>query len=256
MDSIKKLVLKFVEFINESESYDFEIDQRFPWSEKINNLINSIMEKRNYLIKEFEYDRHKGDGFEFDIKARAYPDIDYLKKEYGYTEEEIYEMWDQFLADNLQMEGDDIVENSAYFSDWYTTGRSGGWLLLKHKSNLINDPDSVIEDDLVYLNDLTDEVTEEEYNEWKEFYENDSETKKGSSLLKSFEIEVGDFQNINDAEEESKSVISNLEEHLTKLQDVEKELNQVGERIKSFWKDAEVNFNDYVQSENEWRGSN
>ena len=256
MNSIKKLVLRFSEFLNESESYDFEIDQRFPWAEKINDLIDQIMSKKRYLIENFEYDKHDGNGFEFNIKSRAFPDTDDLSKKYGYSEDELNYMWDSFLSDNLQMAGDDIIENSEDFDDWFTTGRSGGWLLLKHKSNLISDPESVIEDNLTYLNDLTDEITEEEYQEWKKFYEDDDETKRGSNLLKAFNIEVGDFENVKYAEEESKTAIASLEENLKELEKLENSLDKVQKRIDTFWEDAEVNFEEYVENESKWRDSN
>ena len=256
MNSIKKLVLRFSEFLNESESYDFEIDQRFPWAEKINDLTDQIMSKQRYLTQNFNYDRHEGNGFEFNIKSRAFPDTDDLSKKYGYSEDELNYMWDSFLSDNLQMEGDDIIENSEDFDDWFTTGRSGGWLLLKHKSNLISDPESVIEDNLTYLNDLTDEIDEEEYQEWKKFYEDDDETKRGSNLLKAFNIEVGDFENVKYAEEESKTAIASLEENLTELKKLENSLDKVQERIDSFWEDSEVNFEEYVENESKWRASN
>ncbi len=256
MNQFKNLILRFSQFINESDSYDFEIDQRFPWSEKINDLTDQIMTKQRYLTKNFEYDRHDSDGFEFNIKSRTFPDTDDLSKKYGYSEDEVNHMWDTFLSDNLQMAGDDIIENSENFDDWFVTGRSGGWLILKHKSNLITDPESVIEDNLSYLNDLTDEIDEEEYQEWKKFYEDDEETKKGSNLLKAFEIEVGDFENVKYAEDESKVAIASLEENLKELQNLEKDLDMVQERIDTFWKDAEVNFEEHVENESKWRDSN
>jgi hypothetical protein len=182
--------------------------------------------------------------------------LNYIWLSIGYSEDELNHMWDSFLSDNLQMSGDDIIENSDNFDDWFTTGRSGGWLILKHKSNLIIDTESVIEDNLSYLNDLTDEITEEEYQEWKKFYEDDEETKKGSNLLKSFEIEVGDFENVKSAEDESKVAISSLEENIKELQNLEKDLDEVQKRIDTFWEDAEVNFEEYVENESKWRDSN
>jgi hypothetical protein len=256
MDQFKNLILRFSQFINESDSYGFEIDQRFPWTDKINDLVDQIMSKKRYLTGNFEYDRHNGNGFEFNIKSRAFPDTEDLSKKYGYSEDELNYMWDSFLSDNLQMSGDDIIENSENFDDWFTTGRSGGWLILKHKSNLITDPESVIEDNLSYLNDLTDEIDEEEYQEWKKFYEDDVETKRGSNLLKSFEIEVGDFENVKSAEDESKVAIASLEENLKELQNLEKDLDEVQKRIDTFWEDAEVNFEEYVENESKWRDSN
>lgn len=243
-------ILSYKEFLNESEDYDLELDKRFPWTEKIESLADQIVTKSNYLINNFNYDKHDGDGFEFDIKARNWPDNEDLSKKYGFTEEEIQSIWDLFLSDNLEMYGNDIVETEPAFSDWFTTGRSGGWLLLKHKSRLIDDPISVIEDDVSYLNDLTDQISEEEYIEWKEF--NDI-AGSGARLLGRMDIEIGDFENVKYAKDESKIAISNLQEHLDELLKLEKSLNKVENLISTFWKDSEVNFEEYVKEESEVR---
>ena len=241
-------ILSYKEFLNESESYDLELDKRFPWTEKIESLADEIITKSNYLRNNFNYDRHKGDGFEFDIKTRNWPDIDDLYKKYGFTEEEIQSMWNLFLSDNLEIYGNDIVETEPEFTDWFTTGRSGGWLLLKHKSRLIDDPISVIEDDVSYLNDLTDQISDEEYIEWKEF--NDI-AGSGARLLGRIDIEVGDFENVKYAEDESKVSIANLQEHLSELLKLEKSLDKVENLISTFWEDSEVNFEEYVKGESE-----
>lgn len=243
-------ILSYKEFLNESESYDLELDKRFPWAEKIESLADQIVTKSDYLRNNFNYDRHKGDGFEFDIKTRNWPDIDDLYKKYGFTEEEIQSMWNLFLSDNLEMYGNDIVETEPAFTDWFTTGRSGGWLLLKHKSNIIDDPISVIEDDVSYLNDLTDQISDEEYKEWKEF--NDI-AGAGARLLGRMDIQVGDFENVNYAENESKVAIANLQEHLGELLELEKSLDKVENLINTFWEDSEVNFEEYVKGESEVR---
>jgi hypothetical protein len=241
-------ILSFKDFLNESESYDLELDKRFPWSEKIELLADQIVTKSNYLRNNFNYDRHDGDGFEFDIKARNWPDIDDLYKKYGFSEEEIQSMWDLFMSDNLEMYGNDIIENDSNFTDWFTTGRSGGWLLLKHKSNLIEDPVSVIEDDVSYLNDLTDQIGDEEYQEWGEFM---NIAGSGARLLGRMDIEVGDFENVKYAEDESKVAIASLQNRLEELINLEKSLDKVENLIRSFWEDAQVNFEEYVKEESE-----
>jgi hypothetical protein len=165
MSPYKKSVLSFSEFINESADYDFTVDQRFPWSEKINDVIDKIMTKRQYLVNNFNYDKHGDDGFEFNIKAKTFPDPDDLSKKYGYTESEIWDLWHTFLNDNLEMSGEDFVENYINFYDYSVAGRSGGWLILKHNSNIITDPEDVINDQISNLSDLTDEIDDEELDE-------------------------------------------------------------------------------------------
>ena len=241
-------ILSYKEFLNESESYDLELDKRFPWTENIESLADQIVTKSNYLRNNFNYDRHDGDGFEFDIKARNWPDNDDLTKKYGFSEEEIQSMWDLFISDNLEMYGNDIIENNPNFTDWFTTGRSGGWLLLKYKSNLIEDPVSVIEDDVSYLNDLTDQIGDKEYQEWEEFM---NISGSGARLLGRMDIEVGDFENVKYAEDESKVAIASLQNRLEELVNLEKSLDKVENLISSFWEDAQVNFEEYVKEESE-----
>jgi hypothetical protein len=235
--------------VKESQNYNFSIDKEFPWGEEIDSLANQVLEKSNHLKGEFEYNRHKGDGFEFNIKSRVGPDVDYLSDKYGYSDEEIYDMWDQFLADNLQTYGDDIVENSGYFDDWYQEGRSGGWLLLKHKSPLINDPESVIDDEIFDLN-YTIENLEEDYFD---IFIEGIEISKIIKLIIKRGIE-GDL--VNDLKKKSDLVISGLKEHLSELKKLESELEGVQGIIKNFWEKAEEYFNDYVEDEHEWRESN
>jgi hypothetical protein len=244
-------ILSYKEFLNESESYDLELDKRFQWVEKIESLADQIVTKSNYLRNNFNYDRHDGDGFEFDIKARNWPDNEDLSKKYGFSEEEIQSMWDLFMRDNLEMYGNDIIENDPNFTDWFTTGRSGGWLLLKHisnLSNLIEDPVSVIEDDVSYLNDLTDQIEDEEYQEWEEFM---NIAGSGARLLGRMDIEVGDFENVKYAEDESKVAIASLQNRLEELVNLERSLDKVENLISSFWEDAQVNFEEYVKEESE-----
>jgi hypothetical protein len=157
-------------------------------------------------------------------------------------------MWDLFMSDNLEMYGNDIIENDPNFTEWFTAGRSGGWLLLKHKSNLIEDPVSVIEDDVSYLNDLTDQIGDDEYREWEEFI---NIAGSGARLLGRMDIEVGDFENVKYAEDESKVAIASLQNRLEELVNLEKSLDKVENLISSFWEDAQVNFEEYVKEESE-----
>jgi len=235
--------------IKESQNYNFSIDKNFPWGEEIDSLANQVLEKSNHLKEEFEYNRHGGDGFEFDIKARTWPDADYLSHKYGYSDEEIYDMWDQFLTDNLQTFGDDIVENSGYFDDWYQDGRSGGWLLLKHKSTLINDPESVIDDEIFDLNYMIENLEEDYFDIFIEGIEI-------SKILKLIIKKGIEGYLVNDLKKRSDLVISGLKEHLSELEKLESELEGVQNRIKKFWENSKKYFNDYIENENEWRGSN
>jgi hypothetical protein len=40
-------ILSFKDFLNESKSYDLELDRRFPWAEKIESLVDQIVTKSN-----------------------------------------------------------------------------------------------------------------------------------------------------------------------------------------------------------------
>lgn len=156
---------------------------------------------------------------------------------------------------NLQSYGDDIVEESPYFEDWFTAGRSGGWLILKHKSNLINDTEPVIEDTVNYLNNLTDEIGDEEYQELKKIYLND-DFKNIKGVLKRFDMVPEYLQNFHYAEKESESVIKSLKEFLKELENLEDALDGVKNRINNFWENSETYFEDYLESESKWRDSN
>lgn len=250
MITYKKSVLSFFEFINESADYDFTVDQRFTWAGKINDVIDKIMTKREYLVKNFNYDKHGDKGFEFNIKARRFPDASDLSKKYGYTESEIWDLWNTFLNDNLEASCSDFVESYTSFDDCLVTGRSGGWLVLKHNSNLITDPEDVINDQISYLSDLTDMIEDEDVEKWKEFKEIAG---AGASLLGRSDIQTGDFEDIDDAEKEANSTVATLVEDLESLQMIEEELNKVDQRIDTFWEDAEVNFEEYVKGESEYR---
>ncbi len=239
--------------IKESQDYKFAIDERFPWSEEIISLCDRILEKAPQLKKDFNYNRHRREGFEFNIKAKWWPDIDAISKKYGYSEDEIYEMWDQFLADNLQMWGDDIIENSAYFEDWFQEGRSGGWLVLNYKSELIEYTESDIDEEISDLNYMTESMDEA----FNKIYIDGIGFLKILNSLKKSGIDVEHLESsFEDMEDKSKSVISSLKEKLSELEKIGAELEDVQSEIKKFWENSKNYFNDYIENENEWRGSN
>ena len=67
------------------------------------------------------------------------------------------------------------------------------------------------------------------------------------------DIKTGDFENIDDVENEANSAIATLTEDLMSLEKLEEELDKVVERINTFWEDAEVNFEEYVEGEAKYR---
>jgi hypothetical protein len=65
------------------------------------------------------------------------------------------------------------------------------------------------------------------------------------------DIQVGDFENVKYAEDESKVAIASLQNRLEELVNLEKSLDKVENLISSFWEDAQVNFEEYVKEESE-----
>ena len=113
-------LVKFSEFLNESIDQtmrDFGLDERFEWSRELGELAENILDKSNELKEEYGYGRRSNNGFEFDIKTRSYPDLDNLASKYNVTEEEIDDLWYLFLSDQLEMYGEDIIENGKFFED-------------------------------------------------------------------------------------------------------------------------------------------
>lgn len=241
-----KTILSFLDFINESENPDMI----FPWTDEIESLKNQILEKSESLESTFNYDKHRSKGFEFNIKSRNFPDTENLSKIYELSNDEIWRLWDEFPSESLTIYGEDIVENSEFFDDWFTEGRSGGWLILKYQSPLINDPGEVVRDAVSYLNDMLDEIDNDEYKQWREF---NKIAGKGVNILKRLKMNPGNFENINNAENEARSVIESLKEDLQKLEKLENNLKSVGDSITDFWKNSEVNFEEYIKSDLENR---
>lgn len=238
-------LLKFSEFLNESINKtmrDFGLDERFEWSRELGELAENILGKSNELKEEYGYGRRSNDGFEFDIKTRSWPDLDNLAAKYNATEEEIDDLWYIFLSDQLEMYGEDIIENGKFFEDWSQGGRSGGWLILK--SNF-EDPDSVTNEIYDY-NLYANRVDDEDFNEWKEFQEKGG---KGLRMLKSFNIKTPIPEDIQILEDKFNDCKSNLEFLIKELNLLETHLIKVKKSIDDFWNNSNEYFNDFLDGQ-------
>lgn len=239
-------LVKFSEFLNESIDQtmrDFGLDERFEWSRELGELAENIMNKSNELKEEYGYGRRSNNGFEFDIKTRSYPDLDNLASKYNVTEEEIDNLWYLFLSDQLEMYGEDIIENGKFFEDWSQGGRSGGWLILEYN---IEDPDSVINDEISDYNYYANQVDDEDFNEWKEFQERGG---KGLRMLKSFNIKTPIPEDIQILEDEFNTCKPNLESLIEELNVLETHLIKVKKSIDDFWNNSNEYFNDFLDGQ-------
>jgi len=239
-------LVKFSEFLNESIDQtmeDFGLDERFEWSRELGELAENILNKSNELKEEYGYGRRSNNGFEFDIKTRSWPDLDNLASKYNVTEEEIDDLWYLFLSDQLEMYGEDIIENGKFFEDWSQGGRSGGWLILEYN---IEDPDSVINDEISDYNYYANQVDDEDFNEWKEFQERGG---KGLRMLKSFNIKTPIPEDIQILEDEFNTCKPNLESLIEELNVLETHLIEVKKSIDDFWNNSNEYFNDFLDSQ-------
>ena len=239
-------LVKFSEFLNESIDQtmrDFGLDERFEWSRELGELAENILDKSNELKEEYGYGRRSNNGFEFDIKTRSYPDLDNLASKYNVTEEEIDNLWYLFLSDQLEMYGEDIIENGKFFEDWSQGGRSGGWLILEYN---IEDPDSVINDEISDYNYYANQVDDEDFNEWKEFQERGG---KGLRMLKSFNIKTPIPEDIQILEDEFNTCKPNLESLIEELNVLETHLIEVKKSIDDFWNNSNEYFNDFLDGQ-------
>ena len=244
-------IKKYLKFINESKK--FSIDERFPWSSDIESLCYSIVEKIEEIKETYNYGRHGRDcgkkGFEFNIKNYSSMDSSELSQKYGIDEEEIYSYYQQFLDDNLESGAVDIVESSGYFSDWCVAGRSGGWLVLKSESDIIEDSEESIDSILLELEYYTNGISDEELTRWNQFKQKSG---KGFTFLKMADFEFEDFSDIEEAEKEAESTKDSLKNILTDAEKLDKELTGVKKRIKDFWENSEKNFDNYLSSQSDY----
>lgn len=239
-------LVKFSEFLNESIDQtmkDFGLDERFEWSRELGELAENILNKSNELKEEYGYGRRSNNGFEFDIKTRSWPDLDNLAAKYNVTEEEIDDLWHLFLSDQLEMYGEDIIENDKFFEDWSQVGRSGGWLILEYN---MEDPDSVINDEISDYNYYANQVDDEDFNEWKEFQERGG---KGLRMLKSFNIKTPIPEDIQILEDEFNTCKPNLESLIEELNVLETHLIKVKKSIDDFWNNSNEYFNDFLDGQ-------
>jgi len=239
-------LVKFSEFLNESIDQtmkDFGLDERFEWSRELGELAENILNKSNELKEEYGYGRRSNNGFEFDIKTRSWPDLDNLAAKYNVTEEEIDNLWYLFLSDQLEMYGEDIIENGKFFEDWSQGGRSGGWLILEYN---FEDPDSVINDEIADYNFYANRVDDEDFNEWKEFQERGG---KGLRMLKSFNIKTPIPEDIQILEDEFNTCKPNLESLIEELNVLETHLIEVKKSIDDFWNNSNEYFNDFLDGQ-------
>ena len=251
-------IKRFSQFINESvdSQKQYGLDPRFPWFEEISNLIDKIEEKITYIKDDFKYgrhDRHSHVGFEFDIKTRNWPDSEELARQYGFTEEEVSQMWDLFLSDNLEMYASDFLEKYDMFEEWGQTGRSGGWLLLKpdrHTKYLIEDYEEKIQDGVNELNSLTDstDLTKEDIGKFIRL------EKEGKiELLQRLGMLEDGYEEFQEMKKESTDCLVYLKNLLKEASDLESALTDVQNQIKQFWEKSDEYFKDFVSAEKEHR---
>ena len=243
-------LLKFSEFLNESidqTMFYFDLDERFEWSKKLSELAEEIINKSNELKDTYGYGRRSNDGFEFDIKTRSRPDSDNLLIKYNTTEEDIDHSWNLFLSDQLEMYGNDIIENSEIFYDWSQRGRSGGWLILKYNNGeIIKNPEEVIHMNIASYNFYANQIDEDDFKKWKEFQEAGG---KGLRMMRSFGIKAGIPDDIQILEDEFNDCKSNLESLIEELNVLETNLIKVKKSIDDFWKKSNEYFNDFLDSQ-------
>ena len=242
-------ILKFSEFLNESVDQTmkyFSLDERFEWSKELGELAENILGKSNELKETYGYGRRSNDGFEFDIKTRSWPDLDNLAAKYNATEEEIDDLWYLFLSDQLEMYGDDIIENDNIFDDWSQGGRSGGWLILKYNERIIKYTEETIDDEITDYNLYANRVDDEDFNEWKEFQEKGG---KGLRMLKSFNIKTPIPEDIQILEDEFNTCKPNLELLIEELNVLETHLIKVKKSIDDFWNNSNEYFNDFLDGQ-------
>lgn len=244
-------IKRFSEFIKESKYSikEYDLDARFPWTEEISNLIDDIEKKVEHIKDVYNYEHHsRSGGFEFNIKIRNWPDFEELSTKYNITEKEIQSIWDLYLEDNLKIYADDIIEMEDYFTDWYQEGRSGGWLVLKHSSYVIDNPEDLIKEKIDSLNNLSYGIEDSEIEEWKEFKEKSG---AGLRLLQRLDLDEG-FEDIKEVEEESNNVKDELKEILKQIDGLEKYLSEVQKRIENFQENSQENFEEHLKKINDF----
>ena len=234
-------IKRFKELILESVTgQNFQLDERFPWTEKIEELIDEILFLSEGLKDDYHYGKRDTPGFEFDVKMKKWPE----GSDFGVSDELINDLWWTFLQDNLKMAGDDIIETSEeLFDDWFQTGRSGGWLLLQHDSRVINEPEDLIRDIVDDVNTYTEDISDEDVELWKKL-----RSSKGNRILQRLGQDQ-EFEDIEEAELYVKDAIENLEYELNYLKKLKEKLEAVDSRIDRFWENSLKYFKEYAEEE-------
>jgi hypothetical protein len=243
------MIKRFSKFINESENRnyeDFGLDGRFEWVKDIMSEVENLLNEAEDIKKRYNYNYHRNsDSFEFNIKAQSFPEFEKISGDFNLDIDYVYEIWNNFLNENLQMYSDDVVENSKFLEAWTTTGRSGGWLCFKYRNYLFDEPDDYIQEIVDVLNDYTSEISEEDFNFYQDLKQASNPAYK---FLRRIEVQpVSD--DIIQAEKETKNVIEKLIGEFKELKSLKKELASIQKDINNFWKNAEANFEGFLKSE-------
>ena len=86
MRKIKTFLSFILESREESTYSKYDLREDLEWNEEIVEKIDAIEELSRSIRSDYEWNRHgndyRGDGFEFEIKARNFPDTDDIAKKY------------------------------------------------------------------------------------------------------------------------------------------------------------------------------
>jgi hypothetical protein len=256
MRKIKTFLSFILESSGESTYRKYDLREDLEWNEEIVAKIDTIEELAGSIRNDYEWNRHgrdyRGDGFEFKIKARNFPDIDGIAKKYETSEEEVWDLWNDFLNDNLSGYADGYVEdNSNLFKEWFQAGRSGGWLVLISELGLDEDrTQELIQDDLHYAIDAASDLSEEDIKvlNFQYKYKDDEGKKKGFELLAS--LKISDLS--DDAKyylKRKDETLEALESMLNEYTELEKKLENIQKDIDNFWENAPKNFTSWAEEE-------
>lgn len=255
-----KFIKNFVRFLVESRENstykEYDLNEEIDWNEDIVSKIDFIEETAASLRDDYEWNRHsrdyKGNAFEFNIKARNFPDTEEIAKKYDISKDYVWDLWNDFLGESLRGYADGYVDDHPdFFKEWYQAGRSGGWLVLIAKTSV--DEDSIretIQDDLTHLIDAQNELTSEDIKDLNSRYpskgnEKRSKTFRMLSGLGAVELSNESEYYMNKKDDSLKS-LEELAEECTRLQNV---LGQIEKDIKKFWEKCTEEFDNWIEDE-------
>ena len=256
MRKIKTFLSFILESREESTFSKYDLRKDLEWNEEIVEKIDAIEELAGSIRSDYEWNRHgndyRGDGFEFKIKARNFPDSEDIAKKYEVSEEDVWDLWNDFLNDNLSGYADGYVEdNSKLFKEWFQVGRSGGWLVLISELGLDEDRiQELIQDDLHYAIDAASDLSEEDIKalNFQYKYKDDERKKKGFELFAS--LKISDLS--DDAKyylKRKDETLEALESMLNEYTELEKKLGSIQKDIDNFWEKAKDNFTSWAENE-------